>query len=276
MDETPIKAGRKKQGVMQKAWFWTVAAEGQGVAFVYSSSRSNQVVGQILGEHCKKFITDGYAAYDIYQKFREESLSESASPVVHARCWAHTRRKFFEAKEHSPPEADNALRIIGKLFEIEAKAKKLELEDTAALRREQSRALVDEFFDYLHALWFQKMLDGTSLLGKAVQYARNAESGLREFLSHPDIPISTNDVERAIRPVAIGRKNWLFCWSEVGAKYAAIAFTLVECCKMNGVDPFEYLSDVLVRIDSHPARDVHLLTPRLWKTHFKSSRNNAA
>jgi len=103
------------------------------------------------------------------------------------------------------------------------------------------------------------MTDPSSLLGKAIQYARDA-----------DIPLSNNSVERAIRPVALGRKNWLFCWSEVGAKYAAMAFTIVESCRMAGVgvDPFSYISDVLVRIDSHPVREVHLLTPKNWKNHF--------
>ncbi len=127
---------------------------------------------------------------------------------------------------------------------------------------------MDEFFNYLESLWFENMADPSSLIGKAIRYARDAEKELRVFLAHVDIPLSNNSVERAIRPVALGRKNWLFCWSEVGAKYAAMAFTLVECCKMAGVDPFIYLADVLVRIDSHPARDVHLLTPKNWKCHF--------
>ena len=90
-----------------------------------------------------------------------------------------------------------------------------------------------------------------------------------QFLFHPDIPLSNNHVERAIRPVALGRKNWLFCWTEVGAKYAAIAFTLIECCKLHGINPWEYLIDVLKRIDTHPAREVHLLTPKYWKENFK-------
>ena len=94
------------------------------------------------------------------------------------------------------------------------------------------------------------------------------KESLLQFLFHADIPLSNNHVERAIRPVAVGRKNWLFCWTEVGAKYAAIAFTLIECCKLHGINPWEYLVDVLQRIDTHPARQVHLLTPKHWKENF--------
>lgn len=257
MDETPVKAGIKQKGVMKTGWFWAVANPEQ-VAFVYSDTRKHEVVREILGRSCQKMITDGYAAYDSYSKSREN--------FVHAQCWAHVRRKFFEAKEHSPPEAEHALLLIAKLFAIEQKSR--DLKELASLRREQSTAVVEEFFRYLESLWFDRVPDTSSLIGKAIQYARNSQKELREFLSHPDIPISNNAIERAIRPVALGRKNWLFCWSELGAKYAAIAFTLVECCKMAGVDPFMYFSDILVRISEHSAREVHLLTPINWKKSF--------
>ena len=108
------------------------------------------------------------------------------------------------------------------------------------------------------------MVDKVSLLGNAVAYARKRENALRQFLLHPDIPLSNNHVERTIRPVALGRKSWMFCWSEVGAKYAAIAFTLIECCKLHGIDPWKYLVEVLYRIESHPARDVEQLVPKNW------------
>jgi hypothetical protein len=252
---------------MKTAWFWPVLAQGQ-VAFVYSSTRSHSVVKEVLGKHCKKLLTDGYAAYDSYKESRPE--------LVHAQCWAHVRRKFFEAKAHSPPECERVLHLIAKLFETEQKANGVELEEIAALRKEESLPVVEEIFSYLEVLWFEKMTDPTSLLGKAVQYARNSKEALCQFLLHPDIALSNNEIERAIRPVAIGRRNWLFCWSEVGAKYAAMAFTMVECCKMQGIDPFTYLVDVLGRIDSHPAKDVHLLTPKLWKEHFGSRGKDAA
>lgn len=267
MDETPIRVGRKKKGVMKTAWFWPVVAEHQ-VAFIYANTRSAQVVTQTLGEYCRKLITDGHAAYGSYTKHRPD--------LIHAQCWAHARRYFFEAKEHSPPECERVLQLIKKLFETEAKiarrkseVEKLEAGEIISLRQEESLPVINELFSFLDDLWFCRMLDGRSLLGKAVQYARNAEKGLKAFLTHPDIPLSNNEAERSIRPVTIGRKNWLFCWSEIGAKYAAIAYTLIESCKMQKIDPWTYLVDLLQRIDSHPARDIALLTPKIWKDHFK-------
>ena len=262
MDETPIKAGRKSKGKMNTGYFWPVYAEEQ-VAFVYSSTRAHRVVSEVLGKGCKKLVSDGYSAYERYAEAREETF-------VHAQCWAHVRRKFFDAAEHSPKEAEEALELIKKLFLIERELEGKAPEKVMSLRREKSQVLVDQFFKFVDLHWFTLMADKTSLLGKALSYAQKREESLRQFLLHPDLPISNNHVERAIRPVAVGRKNWLFCWSEVGAKYSAIAFTLIECCKMQGVNPWEYLNDILVRIDSHPAKDVQLLTPKNWKQNFQT------
>lgn len=266
MDETPVKAGRKIKGQLQTAYFWPVLAEGE-VAFIYSNTRGQRVVFDALNgvpdeSRCRKLVSDGYSAYEAYAKSRAE--------LIHANCWAHARRKFYEAQATSAEECKRALDIIRELFELEARIKAQELveEEILAARGEVSLALVEEFFSYLNKLMYEQQIDQTGLLYKAVSYSLKLESGLRQFLYHADIPLSNNAVERAIRPVALGRKNWLFCWSEVGAKYAAIAFTLIESCKLANVDPFQYLADVLVRIDTHPAREVHLLTPKHWRSLF--------
>jgi len=91
-----------------------------------------------------------------------------------------------------------------------------------------------------------------------------------QSLQNPDVPVDTNHLERQVRPVALGRRNWLFCWTEVGAKYVGIIHSLLATCRLQKVDPYTYLVDVLQRIETHPARDVHLLTPRMWKQHFAS------
>ncbi|MCC7142439.1 MAG: transposase domain-containing protein, partial [Candidatus Eisenbacteria bacterium] len=89
-------------------------------------------------------------------------------------------------------------------------------------------------------------------------------------------PLDTNHLERAIRPIAMGRRSWLFCWTEVGAKYVGIVQSLLTTCRLQGVDPYTYLVDVLQRIDTHPAKDVALLTPRLWREHFAANPLRAA
>lgn len=94
------------------------------------------------------------------------------------------------------------------------------------------------------------------------------EAALKVFLAYPNVSLDTNQLEREIRAIALGRKNWLFCWTEVGAQYVGIVQRLLASCRLQGVDPYSYLVDVLQRIDTHPAFEVHLLTPRLWKQHF--------
>ena len=87
----------------------------------------------------------------------------------------------------------------------------------------------------------------------------------------PAVPLDTNEIERALRPIPLGRKNWMFCWTELGARYTGIVQSLIQSCRMQDIDPYTYLVDVLQRIDFHLASDVHLLTPRLWKEHFRQN-----
>ena len=255
MDETPVKVTRKNKGKVKTAYFWSVFAKNE-VAFVYSSSRGKQVIADVLGKGCQRLLSDGYKAYESYVAARDD--------IIHAQCWSHVRRKFFEAREHHPQECDEILEYIRALFAIEQEYKRADDEQKLIARRLESRLLIEQLFSYLDTLWFERQVLKCSALGEAIAYTKKREQQLRAFLLYPDIPFSNNHVERSIRPIALGRKNWLFCWSEVGAKYAAIAYTLIECCKLHGTNPWEYLVDVLQRIDTHPARKVHLLTPKFW------------
>ena len=108
----------------------------------------------------------------------------------------------------------------------------------------------------------------TNPFTKAAHYALKRKDALKVFLEDSEVPIDTNHIERQIRPVAIGRKNWLFCWTDVGARFTGIAHSLIASCRLHNIDPYTYLVDVLQRISTHPAQNVHLLTPRLWKKNF--------
>jgi len=105
-------------------------------------------------------------------------------------------------------------------------------------------------------------------LAKAVAYALEREAGLRIYLGDPDVPIDTNHLERALRPIPMGRKNWLFNWTEVGARYVGVIQGLIVTCRLHDINPYTYLIDVLQRISNHPAYRVEELTPRLWKDTF--------
>ena len=106
---------------------------------------------------------------------------------------------------------------------------------------------------------------------QAARYTLEREQALRVFLDYPPVPLDTNHLERELRAIALGRKNWLFCCTEVGARSVGIVQSLIASCRLQGIDPYVYLVDVLQRIDTHPAFEVHLLTPRLWKQHLAAN-----
>jgi hypothetical protein len=218
------------------------------------------VVREVLGKYAGILVTDGYEAYERFATKQES--------VTHALCWAHTRRKFVEAEESHPSDVGTALGFIRRLYEIEESIRELESAERLEIRSIQSRVIVDEFFRWAETLLNARLLLTSDPLTRALSYALQREAGLRVFLENPDVPVDTNHLERTIRPIPLGRKNWLFCWSELGANVVGRAQSLLATCRLHQVDPFTYLVDVLQRIDSHPMRDIHLLTPRLWKENF--------
>jgi len=148
------------------------------------------------------------------------------------------------------------------------KAKVLSPEKALTYRAEHAKPIVDRFFEWLQSTLEAELLLPTNPFTKAARYALTREPSLRVFLEYPNVPLDTNHLERAIRPIAVGRKNWLFCWTEVGAKYVGIVQSLLSTCRVQGIDPYTYLVDVLQRIDTHPSKEVEWLTPRRWKEKF--------
>jgi hypothetical protein len=220
------------------------------------------VVREALGKFCGVLLTDGYSVY--------ERFAQQTSAILHAQCWAHTRRQFEKAQGAEPRLVADALQRIGALYREEAKIRELGLAGVTKLahRGEYSKPLVEDFFTWLKQTVMTEVILPTNPFGQAARYALEREAGLRVFLANPDVPLDTNQLEREIRPVALGRKNWLFCWTEVGARQVGIIYSVLASCRLQEVDPYIYLVDVLQRIDTHPALEVHLLTPRLWKEHF--------
>lgn len=128
--------------------------------------------------------------------------------------------------------------------------------------------MVEAFFAGLKQTVTTEILLPPNPFGPAAAYALKREAALKVFLTDPDVPLDTNHLEREIRPIAVGRKNWRFCWPEVGTRHAGIIYSLLSSCRLQGSDPYVYLVDVLQRVDTHPALEVQLLPPRLWKQHF--------
>jgi len=262
MDETPIKAGRRGRRKMHTAYFWPVYGDRDEVVFPFSPTRAGTTVHEILGQYSGVLLTDGYAAYDSY--------AATVRTVVHAQCWGHGRRQFLQAEAIEPELTVLALEFIRRLYEAEARLRKKSLDDAPLLeaRATHCKPIVDEFFAWLPKVLQERVLLPSNPFTEAAHYALEREARLRVFLAYPGVPIDTNHLEREIRPIALGRKNWMFCWTEVGAKYVGILQSLLTTCRLQGVDPYTYLVDVLQRVDSHPAGDVAKLTPRLWKEHY--------
>ena len=267
MDETPIKAGRAGPGKMKGAYFWPVYGEHDEVCFPFFESRRAQHVEQTLGlNHTEGtvLLSDGYSAYAHYA---------AKTGITHAQCWSHTRRLFFEAQDAEPQAAAQALDLIGALYELEARVREDKLAAARKLdyRLTHAKPIVEQFFAWVNQKFEAQGLLPSNPLTKALAYARERRCALEVYLSDADVPIDTNHLERALRAIPMGRKNWLFSWTELGAKYVGIVQSLIVTCRLHQIDPYDYLVDVLQRVGQHPASQVHLLTPRLWKQHFAAN-----
>lgn len=262
MDETPIKAGRKKKGQMKQAYFWPIYGEQDEVAFTFSTGRSMQQIEKYLDDFKGTLLTDGYKAYEQFQKNKPD--------IIHAQCWAHNRRYYEKAKEAEPEMVAIALAYIARMYVVEQhiRDKKLTGEAKFKYRVAHSKPIIDAFMNWCYEQRQRIDLVKSNPLSKALAYTMRRTDALQVFLSEPDVPIDTNHLERALRVIPMGRKSWLFCWTEFGAEQVGIIQSLLVSCKLHGVNFYDYLVDVLQRISEHPASKVIELTPRVWKTKF--------
>ena len=263
MDETAIRAGREPaKRKMHRAWLWPVYGDADEIAFTYCANHGRAHVLDTLGEFSGTLLCDGWSAYEHYTKVNQA--------VIHAQCWSHTRRHFERAEKVEPEAVAEALEFIGQLYRIEKHIRKQGLtgNDKRAYRIEYARPIVDTFFQWCDGQCQRIELLPSNPLTKAIAYATQRHAALSVYLTDPDLQIDTNHLEREIRPVTIGRKNWVFCWTEIGAERLAILHSLTSTCRLHGVHPYTYLVDVLQRISIHPDSAVEELTPRQWKDLF--------
>jgi transposase len=267
MDETPVKAGRKERGKMKTGYFWPVYGEHNEVCFPFFLSREGENVERALGlKHApgSVILTDGYAAYASYAK---------KVGIAHALCWSHSRREFVDAQSTDPQGVIEALRRISALYAIEDDIRILGLCGEAKMlhRLTHSKPHVETFFAWVDRCLQEHGLRPAMPFTKALNYVRERRLGLEIFLTDADVPMDTNHLERNLRAIPMGRKNWNFCWTELGAKHVGIMQSLIVTCRLHGIDVYTYLVDVLQRVSQHPASRVAELTPRLWKLHFAAN-----
>lgn len=265
MDETPIKAGRKAKGKMHTAYYWPIYGDRDEVVFTWSRDRGSRNVREQLKGFTGTLLSDGYSAYEHYARSRDE--------VTHAQCWAHMRRAFDKARDIEPEAVSTALEIIGQLYETEDAIRKQGLTGKAKLayRSEYSKPVVDRFFGWIYEQRQRLDLLPSNPLSKALIYADDRRASLSVCLTDPEVPIDTNHLERALRVIPMGRKSWLFCWTEIGAELVGIIQSLLVTCRLHHVDPYRYLVDILQRVGTHPMSRVDELIPRNWKHLFANN-----
>lgn len=254
-DETPLPV--LAQGGCDRGYVWTFVTD-RVVAFTFSPSRSGETPVRVLGGTSGSLQADAYSGYNAVT---------TPDGRVRAGCWAHVRREFFRSLDTAPADAGEAMNRIALLYDVEHRAAELEVVGTPAhraMRRAESAPRVDAFFEWLVERAPEH--PPKSPMGKAIRYAQKQETALRQFLSDPRIGVDNNAAERALKPVALGRKNFLFAGHDEGAENLAKLQSIVATCERHGVNPQAYLEDVLVRVNTHPAKDIEALMPWAWST----------
>lgn len=268
-DDTPITVldPNAEPVHSRRGFLWAYISEHDDVVFDYTHSHKRDGPASFLKAYRGYLQADAFSGYDgIY----------AHGLIIEVACWAHARRKFYDALVHYPAEAKRVLERIGSLYAVESRAKKLRVpaDRLLAWRQRFSRSRLARLRRYLDELSVQVL--PKSPLGKAISYALKNWQALNRYTEAAWLSIDNNLSERQIKQLVIGRKNWMFAGSEQGARNAAILFSVVVSCKLAGVDPFAYLKDVLTRISTHPADRIHELIPAEWKKRSASQISPAA
>lgn len=262
VDETPIKVlDSDKKGAAHQGYYWVYHAPlERTVLFDYSPTRGGLAAAPMLGDFKGYLQTDGYAVYEKYGKKKE---------VTHLACWAHARREFEKALDNDKARAEKALLMIQQLYAVERRVKegKLDAERIKECRLAESLPIINEL-----GKWIFEEIKSTlpkSQIGKAMAYAYARWDALSAYLYDGNLHIDNNLVENAIRPVALGRKNYLFAGSHEAAQRAAMIYSLFAICKKHEVNPFQWLKHTLENIMSINHKNLKDLYPQ----NFKKSAN---
>ncbi len=254
-DETPIPVQtRDKPGATHKGYHWVYYDPGNKlVLFDYQKTRGREGPDELLKNFVGFLQTDAYTAYN--------NLRNRAN-IIQMACMAHARRKFEHALNNDPALATEALLMFGKLYEIERDAREQNLshDDIKALRQEKSLPVLLQM-----EAWLKEKMNlvlPKSAIGQAIAYTLALWPRLTRYIEQGRFNIDNNLTENSIRPVALGRKNYMFAGSHAAAQHAAIVYSLLATCKINNVEPFEWLSKTLSQISDHPVNQLHKLLPR--------------
>jgi len=275
VDETPIKYLDPGGGKTALGYLWVAHRPGQDVIFEWYTTREAKCLDKLIPIDFSGTIQcDGYSAYDRFAKH----CALQGRPVLLAGCWAHTGRGFYEALDHAPKEAGWVMRQIAHLYDIERKLRRQRggpaLRD--AYRASQSAPICRRIHRILQRWYLTRRFLPKSTMGQAVGYALGQWESLQIYLKDPKIEIDNNLVENAIRPTALGKKNWLFFGDADAGQRSAIIYSIIESCRRHGVEPYTYLHDVLSRLPSMTNRQIKDIVPKAWAAATKTATSRAA
>lgn len=267
VDETPIRFLEPGNGKTRQGYFWTLSRPGRPTVYHWHPGRGVEGLNKLMpNEYTGVIQCDGYAVYGAYAKDK---------PIKLAGCWAHVRRKFFEAKDQDW-RVVWVLRQIGHLYQIERDLRKIQAGPVLreAIRQYQARPILKRI-QYMLEIWKRsRRFLPKSGAGQALDYTLNLWSQLEHYLSDGRIEIDNNNVENAIRPTAIGKKNWLFIGADAAGQSSAILYTMIQECRRLGINPQTYLTEVLKRLPTATNRTVHTLTPESLVPLLNRSKTN--
>jgi transposase len=260
VDETPVDYLAPGNGKTKQGYLWTCSRPGGDVFYRWETSRAAACLDNIIPVHFSGTVQcDGYSGYRSFAHGRNGT-------VELAGCWAHVRRRFHEALESAPKIAGWVLRQIQHLYRVEARLREQKAgpQLRAAVRAHESQPIVQRLERALIRLKSKGRHLPQSLLGIAMDYALGQWPTLDVYLGDGRVEIDNNLVENAIRPTALGKKNWLFMGDADAGERGAIIYTVIESCRRRGVDPYTYLKDVLTRLPKMTNHQIPEVTPAAW------------
>jgi len=257
-DDTTIKVlDRDHPKNIRLGYFWFYTGDHKYAFIDFRPGRSREGPIDILKSRATGYLlTDGYAGYERLYNGEEANLTNIG-------CWMHARRYFYKAYDQNDLRAFPVLEMIKELYRIDREAGSDESERLKR-RQTESKAVIDKLKQWLEENHSQ--FPPLSLMGKATTYLSNQWESLTQFLNDGKLPLDNGEVERAIRPVAVGRKNYLFAGSKRGAQNAAVIYSLLSTCELNDVNPYDYFKDILDKLANNwPANQIDDLLPDRWK-----------
>jgi transposase len=257
-DETPVQMLKPGNGRTHRAYLWAYAPGAfedlKAVVYDFCETRAGEHARAFLGDWKGSLVCDDYSGYK----------AGFANGVLEVGCLAHARRKFFDLHASSKSQvAESALQQIGMVYEVERKVQNLTPDARQRIRQARSRPLLDALHRWM-LLTRQKITDG-SATARALDYSLKRWAALTQFVDDGRLPVDNNWIENQIRPIAIGRSNWLFAGSLRAGKRAAAVMSLIRSAKLNGHDPYAYLKDVLTRLPTQRASQIGQLLPHRWQ-----------